>query len=113
MSLYQPTLVNGVRSSLNPLTGQTGPAALIGAIVPNSGNVYNGIITPASSSNGQGMVDSQGVLFGPRFGLAWTPLGASSNLVVRLGGGVFYERLQGNMIFNLNYAQPKSGACRM
>ncbi|HTS24489.1 MAG TPA: carboxypeptidase regulatory-like domain-containing protein [Bryobacteraceae bacterium] len=104
VTLYQPTLVNGVRSSINPLTGQTGPAALIGAIVPNSGNVYNGIITPATSTNGRGMVDSQGVLFGPRFGLAWTPLGASSNLVVRLGGGVFYERLQGNMIFNqINY----------
>ena len=104
VTLYQPTLVNGVRSSVNPLTGQTGPAALIGAIVPNSGNVYNGIITPATSTNGRGMVDSQGVLVGPRFGLAWTPLGASSNLVVRLGGGVFYERLQGNMIFNqINY----------
>ncbi|SPF51083.1 putative TonB-dependent receptor, plug [Candidatus Sulfopaludibacter sp. SbA4] len=104
VSLYQPALVNGVRSSLNPLTGQTGPAALIGAIVPNSGNVYNGIVTPATSTNGRGMVDSQGVLFGPRFGLAWTPLGANGNLVVRLGGGVFYERLQGNMIFNqINY----------
>jgi hypothetical protein len=102
--LFQPTLVNGVRSSLNPLTGQTGSAALIGAIVPNSGNVYNGIITPTASTNGKGMVDSQGVLFGPRFGLAWTPLGANGNLVVRLGGGVFYERLQGNMIFNqINY----------
>jgi hypothetical protein len=33
-----------------------------------------------------------------------TPLGADRNLVVRLGGGVFYERLQGNMILNqINY----------
>ena len=104
VTLYQPTLVNGVRSSLNPLTGQTGLAALIGAIVPNSGNVYNGIVTPATSTNGRGMVNSPGVLLGPRFGLAWTPLGANGNLVVRLGGGVFYERLQGNMIFNqINY----------
>jgi hypothetical protein len=104
VSLYQPTLVGGVRSSINPLTGVTGPAALIGAIVPNSGNVYNGIVTPATSTNGRGMVDKPGVLFGPRFGLAWTPLGADKNLVVRFGGGVFYERLQGNMIFNqINY----------
>jgi len=104
VTLYRPILVNGVRSSINPLTGQTGPAALIGAIVANSGNVYNGIVTPTTSTNGRGMVNSQGVLFGPRFGLAWTPLGANGNLVVRMGGGVFYERIQGNMIFNqINY----------
>jgi hypothetical protein len=29
------------------------------------------------------MVNSQGVLFGPRFGLAWTPLGAGRNLAPR------------------------------
>jgi Carboxypeptidase regulatory-like domain/TonB-dependent Receptor Plug Domain len=104
VSLYQPTLVNGVRSSLNPLTGETGPAALIGAIVPNSGNVYNGIVTAPTSSNGRGLVNGQGVLYGPRFGLAWTPEGAGGKTVVRLGGGVFYERIQGNMIFNqINY----------
>jgi hypothetical protein len=102
--LYQPTLVNGVRSSLNPITGQTGAAALIGAIVPNSGNIYNGIVTPATSTNGRGMVDGQGILMGPRLGLAWSPLGADKNLVVRMGGGVFFERIQGNMIFNqINY----------
>lgn len=83
VSLYQSISVNGVRSSLNPLTGQTGPAALIGAIVPNSANVYDGIVTPATSTNGRGMVNSQGVLFGPRFGLAWTPLGADRNLAPR------------------------------
>ncbi|MGA2117893.1 MAG: carboxypeptidase regulatory-like domain-containing protein [Bryobacteraceae bacterium] len=104
VALYQPTLVNGVRSAIDPLNGQTEPAAYIGAIVPNSGNVYNGIETPTTSPEGRGMVKSQGVLLGPRFGLAWSPLGASRNLVVRFGAGVFYERLQGNMIFNqINY----------
>jgi hypothetical protein len=104
VQLYQPTLVNGVRSSINPLTGQTGPAALIGAIVPNSGNPYNGIVTPTTSTNGRGMINGQGILVGPRFGLAWSPLGADRNLVIRMGGGVFYERIQGNMIFNqINY----------
>ncbi|PWU12578.1 MAG: hypothetical protein C5B51_00360, partial [Terriglobia bacterium] len=98
--LYQPTLANGVRSSLNPLTGQTGPAALIGAIVPGLGNPYNGIVTPATTGAPRGLINGQGVLYGPRFGLAWTPAGAGSKTVVRLGGGVFYERIQGNMIFN-------------
>jgi hypothetical protein len=99
VSLYQPVLVNGVRSSLNPVTGQTGPAALIGAIVPGSGNIYNGIVTPDKSPNGRSMIDGQGVLIGPRFGLAYTP-GFLGKTVIRMGGGVFYERIQGNMIFN-------------
>ena len=40
----------------------------------------------------------------PRFGLAWTPSRLGTSTVIRLGGGVFYERIQGNMIFNqINY----------
>jgi hypothetical protein len=112
VTLYQPTCLNGApapctgtnRGAVNPLTGVTGPAALIGAVVPNSGNLYNGIITPATSTDGRGLIKKAPLLYGPRFGLAWTPLGAGKNLVVRMGGGVFYERLQGNMIFNqINY----------
>ncbi len=103
VSLYQPTLVNGVRLALNPLTGQTAPAALIGAIVPNSGNTFNGIITPANAGSlglSRGLIHDRGVQYAPRFGLAWTPQGPGGKTVVRLGGGVFYERIQGNMIFN-------------
>src|SRR5262249_30771552 len=36
--LYQPTLVNGTRLALNPVTGQTAPAVLIGALVPGTGD---------------------------------------------------------------------------
>ena len=101
VSLYQPTLAGGQRLALNPLTGQTTTAALIGAIVPNSGDPFNGIITPANSGAlGRGLIEDRGVHYGPRFGVAWLPGGASGKTVVRAGGGVFYERIQGNMIFN-------------
>jgi hypothetical protein len=104
VTLYQPTLVAGVRAALNPLTGQTSPAALIGAIVPNSGNVYNGIAEAGKNGVERGLIQSSGVVLGPRIGLAWSPFGAGSKTVVRTGGGVFYERIQGNMIFNqINY----------
>ncbi len=97
--LYQPTLVNNQRLALNPLTNQTAPAVLIGAIVPGKGNPYNGIVLPGTNGVPRGLVRSNGPLFGPRLGVAWTPWGAD-NTVVRAGGGIFYERIQGNMIFN-------------
>ena len=103
VTLYRPTLLNGARVAVNPLTGATAPAALIGAIVPGSGNISDGIITPANASTyglTRGLIQDRGVHFGPRFGLAWTPEGPAGKTVVRLGGGVFYERIQGNMIFN-------------
>jgi len=98
--LYQPTLANNVRLALNPLTNQTAPAALIGAIVPGKGNPYNGIVQPGKNGVPRGLLASSGMMLGPRFGVAWTPLGANSNTVIRAGGGAFYERIQGNMIFN-------------
>jgi hypothetical protein len=101
--LYQPTLVNGARVALNPLTGQSAPAALIGAIVPGSGNPSNGMITPDTAGQyglTRGLIHDRGVHYGPRFGLAWIPGGPAGKTVIRLGGGVFYERIQGNMIFN-------------
>src|SRR5437016_11052356 len=103
VALYRPTLVNGARLAFNPLTGQTAPAALIGAIVPGSGNISNGTITPADAGRfglTNGLIQDRGVHYGPRFGLAWTPAGPAGKTVVRMGGGIFYERIQGNMIFN-------------
>src|SRR5260370_1575821 len=50
------------------------------------------------------MVSSPVRLLGPRFGLAWEPPAAGTKPVVGAGGGVFYGRIQGNMIFNqINY----------
>jgi len=103
VTLYRPTLVNGARLALNPLTGQIAPAALIGAIVSGSGNISNGTITPADAGSfglTRGLIHDRGVHYGPRFGLAWIPAGPAGKTVVRMGGGVFYERIQGNMIFN-------------
>ncbi len=103
--LYQPACLaaspcSGTnRVARNPLTGQTALGALIGAIVPNSGDPFNGMVVGGVNGVAPGMIKGSGVLIGPRFGLAWTPAGASGKTVVRAGGGVFYERIQGNMIF--------------
>src|SRR5438034_10371709 len=48
VTLYRPALVNGARLAVNPLTGQTAPAALIGAIGPGSGKHSDRMLTPAT-----------------------------------------------------------------
>jgi hypothetical protein len=102
VALYVPALdASGKRVAKNPINGQLQPtAALIGAIVPNYGDPYNGIAVAGKNGVSRGLIDGRGVHFGPRFGMAWTPWGANSKTVIRVGAGVFYERIMGNMIFN-------------
>jgi hypothetical protein len=46
--LYRPAVVNGAKVIVNPLTGAVVPNVYSGLIVPNSGNLLNGIITPTT-----------------------------------------------------------------
>lgn len=88
--LYQPTQVNGQRRAINPVTGEIGPAALIGVIVPGIGNPANGIVHAGQNGIPRGLIDSRGPQWGPRFGVAYAP---TAKTVFRLGGGAFYERI--------------------
>jgi hypothetical protein len=88
--------------ALNPLTGQTAPAAFISALVPGTGTLTNGLYTNGIAQAGkgypQGLIDSRGVQWAPRFGFAYNVL---SKTVIRGGGGVFYDRFEGNPVFNM------------
>ena len=88
------------RQARNPLTGQllgVGSAAAIGTLVPNTGNPLNGLYL-----SGDGITKttytypSLGVA--PRFGMAYDPSG-QQKIVLRGGGGLFFDRPNGNDIY--------------
>jgi hypothetical protein len=73
--LYQSRLNNGVRSSFNPVTGAFGPAVLIGAFVPGTGDPTNGMVTARDPQYRNGFTRQQPVQLGPRLGFAWDVFG--------------------------------------
>jgi hypothetical protein len=90
--LYQPAIVNGVRVAQNPLTGETLNSVFIGRIVPNSGDVNNGMVVTNDK-----IWPSSGILPAPRIGFAWD-LAGDGRTAVRGGFGVFYDRYQDDEI---------------
>ena len=82
-----------------PSNGNTIDGAYIGRIIPNTGKLLNGIVQ-AGAGIENGLYKNRGIHFAPRFGFAYDVKGNHS-LVVRGGGGVFYDRPQGNVVFDL------------
>ena len=87
------------RIGIDLATGQTTSGVNIGKIVPNSGNLTDGILQ-AGKGISKYLMQSPGILFGPRVGLAFDLTGRQ-NLVFRAGAGAYYDRYQGNEIFAL------------
>jgi len=86
-----PVKINGTRVGQDPLTGQTFPAILIGAIAPNAGDPFNGTVNMMTNPNyPHGLRENSNVKAAPRFGFAWSPF-RDGKTVVRGGIGLFYE----------------------
>ena len=70
-----------------------------GRIVPGTGDPLNGLGLAGQNGVPRGLVENHWNLFQPRLGFAWRPWG--SDTVIRAGYGIFYERIQGNDIYNV------------
>ncbi len=99
--LYRPGLnAAGQRIAVDPVTGQQLAAVNIGRIVPGSGSLTNGIGQSGDAGVPDRLITDNGILFAPRFGLTYDITGHQS-FIFRAGGGVFYDRYEGNISFAL------------
>jgi hypothetical protein len=90
------------RQALNPVTGRllgTNTTAAIGTIVPNSGNVANGIIQAGQPGNSKYNYVWPTVAYAPRVGAAYDVTG-QQKVVVRGSFGLFFDRPDGNSVFS-------------
>jgi hypothetical protein len=88
VNLYQPSQAPAVDKA--------------GHLGPNSAgilNLTNGLGLAGQNGIPRGLVDNHWNLFEPRIGIAWRPKG--DDTVFRIGYGIYYERVQGNDIYNV------------
>src|SRR5215475_10335778 len=93
------TLFRSIVPGFVPSTSNTLASVFIGRLVPNTGSITNGVLQAGKDGLPQGVYDNRGVHFAPRFGFAYDLRGDQS-LVIRVGMGVFFDRPQGNTVFD-------------
>ena len=109
--LFEPACVTGTtctgnnRRAKNPVTGEIVNVAALGTIVPNTGDIQNGVYgTGNYGFPNEGVIADTSYLYptlgyAPRVGAAWDVRG-DQRFVVRGGGGLFFDRPASNTIYN-------------
>lgn len=89
----------GQRAALDPSTGNTTYAALIGQYVPGTGDTANGTAIAGKNGYPKGLITRPWLSYGPRFGFAYDLFG-NGKTAVRGGFGWFMDTGQTNPIRN-------------
>ncbi|HYW47230.1 MAG TPA: carboxypeptidase-like regulatory domain-containing protein [Bryobacteraceae bacterium] len=105
--VYGPGMSGGKRVAIDPGTGAVAPVAYIGLYVPGSGNPADGFALLGKNGVSLDTYNISAVKAAPRIGFAYDVSG-DGKTAVRGGFGVFYNRLDGNQVYNLA-GQPPYG----
>ena len=97
--LFQPAVVDGVRVGYDAASKTTVNSAFIGRVVPGSGDRFQGTFQGGKGID-ETLTDGSKFKVSPRVGFAYDISGRQS-LVARGGFGMFYDRPQGNQVFDL------------
>ena len=91
----------GAVAARNPITGEYGGANLIGTLVQTgkgfTGSLYSNGMGLAGQNYPKGLINDRGIHYAPRVGIAYQ---FNDKTVFRTGGGVYYDRFQGNDVFD-------------
>ena len=103
--IYRPIVSGGRRVAVDPGTGALAPAPYIGLFVPNTGNPASGMKLLDGKTNGLEPYHQRTFAWAPRFGFAYD-LKGDGKTALRGGFGIFYNRLDGNQVYNLTGQAP-------
>jgi Carboxypeptidase regulatory-like domain/TonB-dependent Receptor Plug Domain len=88
------------RRALNPVNNELLPNVLVGAFVPGSGDLYNGMVIATDGSYPRGFRGQQPIQVQPRFGFSWDIFGNGKTALRGSVGQFNQTRVSANAVWN-------------